>query len=361
MQSAINYRPARTFAVNTKLEDVFTFEHLYTSAKKCCKNVRWKTSTQNFEHAMMMNIHKLRKDVLNGTFKSKGFHKFTINERGKTREIKSLHITERAVQKCLCDYYLTPLFTPTFIYDNSACIKGKGTNFAIKRLKHHLHQFWQEHHNDNGYILLLDIKSFFNSINHQVLIDIMSKKIKDKAILDLFSYLVHCFGGECGLGLGSQISQVSASIYLNSLDHFIKDCERQKYYGRYMDDAYVICKDKQQLECLLKGIENVLVKLKLRLSPNKTHIVKLTHHFTFLKRRFKLYENGKLDVRPYKPNIRRYCRKYRKLLRKGLERKKLKILEITFKGYLQEFNYIDKYTRRIIYGYFKTTHKQFNY
>lgn len=144
-------------------------------------------------------------------------------------------------------------------------------------------------------------------------------------------------------------------------NNYIKDEKRMKYYGRYMDDAYIICESKQQLEHLLKGIEKVLETLKLKLSPNKTHIIKLTHRFTFLKRRFKLYPNGKLDVRPYKPNIRRYYRKYRKLLKKGIERAKLKILEITFRGYLQEFNYIDLYTRRIIYGYFKTTHQQFNY
>ena len=356
MQTAINYCNAKTFAVNTKLEDVFTFEHLYESAKKCCRNVRWKTSTQNFEHEMMLNVHKLKKSVLNETFKSKGFHQFTICERGKTREIKSLHITERAVQKCLCDYYLTPVFTPSFIYDNGACLKGKGTGFAIKRLKHHLHKFWQENHTNKGYILLLDIKSFFNSINHQVLIDIVGKKVKDPKILKLFAYLVHCFGGECGLGLGSQISQVSASIYLNKLDHYVKDIKGQKYYGRYMDDAYVISKDKKTLEDLLEGIKVVLGELKLQLSPNKTHILNLSNGFTYLKRKFRLFENGKLNVKPYKPNIRRYCRKYKKLLKKNLSREKLKALEITFKGYLQEFNYIDRYTRRIVYGYFKRTH-----
>lgn len=265
MHTATNYCNAKTFAVSTKLEDVFTFEHLYESAKKCCKNVRY------------------------------------------------------------------------------------------------LHQFWQEHHNNKGYILLLDIKSFFNSINHQILIDIVSKKIKDQNILNLFSYLVNCFGGECGLGLGSQISQVSASIYLNRLDHFIKDEKSQKWYGRYMDDAYIISDSKEELKELLKGIENVLETLKLHLSPTKTHILSLTHRFTFLKRRFKLFENGKLDVRPYKPNIRRYCRKYRKLLNKNLSREQMKVLETTFKGYLKEFNYIDRYTRRIIYGYFKRTHSRFDY
>lgn len=359
MQSAINYCSANTFADNTTFEDVFTFGHLFKSAKKCCNGVRWKTSTQNFESKLLSNVHKLRKQVLNGTFRSKGFHQFTIRERGHTREIKSLHISERAIQKCLCDYYLVPLFTPTFIYDNGACMKGKGTTFSINRLKKHLHNYWQEHKTNKGYILLLDIKSFFNSINHEKLVEIVSKKVKDPKLLALYKYLVDCFGGECGLGLGSQISQVSASIYLNGFDHYIKDVKGIKYYGRYMDDAYVICDSKEKLQELLEELKEILVDLKLKLNTKKTHILSLQHRFTFLKRRFMLFENGKLDVRPYKANIRRYCRKYNKLLNKRTTWQALYVLQITFRGYLKEFNYIDKYTRRTLYGYFKRTHQQF--
>lgn len=357
MQSAINYCSAQTFADITKFEDVFTFKHLYDSAKKCCNGVRWKTSTQNFESELLLNVKKIKTQLSSGKFKSKGFHNFTIKERGKEREIKSVHITERAVQKCLCDYYLMPLFKTTFIYDNSACMKGKGTVFAIKRLKRHIHRFWQENGSNKGYILLLDIKSFFNSINHQKLIEIVGKKVKDEKLLKLYAYLVNCFGGECGLGLGSQISQISASIYLNGLDHYVKDEKREKYYGRYMDDAYIICKDKDELKTLMLEIQKILECLKLRLNLKKTQIYSLEKGFTFLKRRFRLFTNGKFVAKPYKPNIRRYCKKYNKLLKKCVSKSSLIVLRKTFNAYLKEFNYYDKYTRRIINDYIKRTYQ----
>ncbi|MEG1565307.1 MAG: reverse transcriptase domain-containing protein [Bacilli bacterium] len=220
------------------IEELFSFENVYHSARRCTKGVRWKTSTQNFECLMMSNAERIRREVISETYRSQGFHEFTLRERGKVREIKSVHITERMVQKTLCDYCLIHLFTPKFIYDNGACMRGKGTSFAIKRIRHHLHDYYQKFGSE-GYILQFDISSFFNSINHDILIEMVKKHLTDEKIFNLYAYLVRCFGGECGLGLGSQISQVSASIYLNPLDHKIKDELQFKYYGRYMDDGYI--------------------------------------------------------------------------------------------------------------------------
>lgn len=328
------------------LEELFSFTHVYNSAKRCTHQVRWKTSTQNFEALMMSNVCQLRRDVISETYKSSGFHRFVIRERGKVRKIMSVHITERTVQKTLCDYYLIPKITPKLIYDNGACLKRKGTSFAIKRLRKHLHKYYLENGSD-GYILQFDIKDFFNSINHQLLIDKMRKVIEDDKIFKLYSYFVNCFDGDTGIGLGSQISQVSASYYLNELDHLIKDKLGFKYYGRYMDDGYIICNSKEQLKECLREIKELFEKLKLTLNPKKTLIISLKHGFTYMKRRFNLKEDGYISMKPYKKNILRYKRKYKKLMLKNVEDKVLADLRQTFKGYLKEFNYVDRYTRRI--------------
>lgn len=322
-----------------KFEDIFTFENLYKSAKKCCNGVRWKSSTQNLETKMLHVVTKLHEQLLNGTFKSSGFHEFTLRERGKERLIKSVHITERIVQKCLCDYGLMPTFTKRFIHDNGACLKGKGVRFAVKRLKTHLHRYYLRNSTNEGYILLFDIKSFFDSINHETLKK-MVKPYLDEKTFKLYAHLIDCFGGGVGLGLGSQISQVSAGIYLSQLDHYLKDKLRIKFYGRYMDDGYVICKSKEHLKEVQTIIVRLLENVRLTASTKKTYIVALKHGFTFLKRRFILRENGKLTIRPYKKNIRRYLRKYKKA-------KDKKSLTTIFVGYLKEFNYQDRYTRRI--------------
>lgn len=329
-----------------KFNDVFSFENMYASARKCCNGVRWKTSTQNFENELIKNVVNIRKEVLNKTYKSKGFHRFTIHERGKVRLIESVHISERMVQKCLCDYYLIPKFTPKLIYDNGACLKGKGTGFAIKRLKTHLHRYSQKYGN-TGYILLFDISNFFGSINHSILLKMVKDKFEDSDIYNLYEYFINCFDGEKGLGLGSQVSQVSASIYLSYLDHKLKDELGIKYYGRYMDDGYIICNSKEKLQYYKQIIIETLNKLKLELNPHKTQIVKLSKGFKFLKRYFMLYDNLKIVVKPNKKNILRYKQKYKKLNVKQVGEETIKVLEQTFVGYLKEFNYYDRYTRSI--------------
>lgn len=325
------------------IEDVFTFDNLYKSGKKCCNGVRWKTSTQNFEKELAHNVNILRKQVLQEKFKSKGFHKFTLKERGKVREIASVHITERAVQKCLCDYYLVPKFSKSFIYDSGACLKGKGVHFAVKRLETHLHKYITKH-NNKGYTLTFDISNFFGSIDHNILLNIVKNKFEDKRLYDLYAYFVNRFEGEKGLGLGSQVSQISANIYLNVLDHYIKDELGVKYYGRYMDDGYIICESKQELKELLQKIKNKLKELKLELNPKKTHICSLKN-FSFLKRLYVVFDNNKISKRPYKKNILRHKRKVKKLIK--INTNAINQLIINFKGYLKEFNYSDRYTKAV--------------
>lgn len=333
-----------------RFEDVFSFENLLKCGRACCKGVRWKTSTKNFETKLLTTIHDLKRQLDNGSFKTKGFASFTLRERGKIRQIKAVHITERAVQKCLCDYYLLPLFTPTFIYDNGACLKGKGVSFAVSRVKTHIHRYWLKNKTNTGYVLQFDIKSFFDSIDHKILLDVVESKITDRRVFDLYKHFILAFGGGKGLGLGSQISQVSASIYLNGLDHFIKERLRCKHYVRYMDDAIIISNDKEKLEMVLEHIVKICSDLNISLNIKKTHITKLENGFTFLKRRFILFKNGKIVLKPFKKNIRRYCKKILKLKKKNID---IKAVQISFVGYLKQFNYFDKYTRRV-YEKFKT-------
>ena len=115
-------------------DEVFSFRHLYLSGKKCCKGVYWKNSTQRYIGNIIPIIAKTHRELQNGTFKHRGFHAFTIMERGKKRYIRSVHITERAVQKCLCDYCLVPIYSACFIYDNSASLKHRGMDFALRRM-----------------------------------------------------------------------------------------------------------------------------------------------------------------------------------------------------------------------------------
>lgn len=274
-------------------DELFTFDNLFDAFYKCRTNVRWKESIQRYEANLYTNIYDLFKQLENRTFKSKGFHTFVINERGKQRWIRSVHISERIVQKVLCDNYLVPLLSHYLIYDNGATLKGKGTDFTLIRLNLHLHKYYREFNTNKGYILIYDFSDYFGSINHNILFDYISNFILDKDIFELVVYLVNNFGS-VGLGLGSQVSQILSVAFPNRLDHYFKDFLSIKYYGRYMDDGYVICNNMDDIRNCEDKLYEISSKLDLKISPRKIKIERLDKGFKFLKKDIILTDSGKV-------------------------------------------------------------------
>lgn len=293
-------------------EDVFTYKNLYEASRKCRLGVGWKASTQRYLSEEICNVSKLYNDLHSGKYRALPFGEFDLYERGKARHIKSCHIKDRVVQKCFCENCLLPALMPSLIYDNGACMKDKGIHFARNRLKTHLMRFYRKH-KTNGYVLVFDFKSYFDSIPHDLLIEMVGKKIQDKRLLDLYAQLVNDFGGGKGLGLGSQISQISAIYFLNGFDHFIKERLKIKFYGRYMDDGYLICHSKTHLKYCLQEMIKFCKRLKIRLNLKKTQIIKLTAGFNYLKQRWRVLESGRIIRTPCKKNIVRQRRKLKKL------------------------------------------------
>lgn len=295
-------------------DNVFTFERLLSSANKCKRNVSWKGSVQNFMNESIANVAKLAEELSTRTFKINHRYKFSSYERGKLREIQSVHIRERVVQRCLCDYCLTPIFEPTFIYDNCASQKGKGTHFALNRLKCQMQRYYRKY-GYNGYVLRFDIHNYFGSIDRDKLIDMVRQRITDQDLLNIIQLFLDEYTDPLGIGLGSQISQVLSLYYLSPIDHLIKDRLRVKYYVRYMDDGIIISNDKNELKYILSEIEKMLASLGLTLSPKKTTICKLSH-ITFLQKRISLLPNGRIVMKISKQSIARERRKLKKLANK---------------------------------------------
>jgi hypothetical protein len=261
----------------------------------------------------MRNIAATRRKLIAGESVQSGFKEFTLNERGKIRHIKSVCISERVVQKCFCDYCLNPVLTRTLIYDNGAGVKGKGVRFALRRLIAHLSKFYRRNGNSNaGYCLSMDFSKFFDSIDHEALFKMLDRDIRDKRVLDLTKKFIAVFGGGKSLGLGSQVSQIAAIYFPSGLDHFVKDYKGEKFYGRYMDDLYVIHHDKEHLEQLLAEIETVCAALKITANKKKTRIVKLAAGVEFLKGKYILLPSGKVLRRLCKDSSKRMRRKLKK-------------------------------------------------
>lgn len=320
--------------------EVFNFDNLYKSYKKCCCGVGWKASTQRYKVNALVNVNDTLHALQAGTYKSRGFCEFDIVERGKPRHIKSVHISERVVQRCLCDYALVPMLGNAFIYDNGACMRGKGIDFAVHRLVCHLQRHYRKYGTD-GYALVFDFSKYFDNILHEPLKEIVNKTFEDKRIVRLVHGFIDDFG-DIGLGLGSQISQVSALAYPNRLDHYIKEMLRVKAYVRYMDDGVLIHPSKEHLQRCLAEIKRICGELGIKLNVHKTQIIKLSRGITFLKRRFILTDTGAVIIKPARKGITKMRRKLRTFKRR-LDEGKMSMQDIqtsfvSWQGHIKHCN-----------------------
>lgn len=317
------------FAKFDDISKVSSMNNLNKSAKKCAKGVRWKTSTQKYEYHKLMHCTKTKKEILENKNLAKGFICFDLTERGKVRSIKATKIEERVVQKTLCREILLPALRPYLVYDNGACLKGKGADFALNRTIVQLRKYYNRYKTNKGYVLLFDIKSYFDTIPHEILIDMLSRDFTNPQIIKIITDLIMAFKkyGKVGIGLGSEISQISAVYYLNDVDHYIKDQLGYGLSNRYMDDGYIIFRTKEEANVCLRQLKVFIKKYGIKFNEKKTQIVKLERGFKFLKVRFILKPNGKVDKILNAERVTRERRKLKKY-KKFVEQEIISIVDV---------------------------------
>ena len=313
-QARYKRRRARREAKKPKAtyEDVISLSALDKAADMASRGVGWKASVQRYNLSRMFNIYKTHMILKAGGDVRRGFICFDIRERGKLRHIQSVRIFERVAQKSLCTNALKPVLTKGLIYDNGASQEGKGTHFQMKRLKVHLIRHFNKHGRKGG-ILLIDFKDYFGNINHAKLKRIYERAFDDERVKKLAYSFIDAF--DRGLGLGSEVSQISAITYPNRIDHYIKEVLRIKGYGRFMDDSYLIHEDKKYLEECLAVLKEYYREEGIVVNDKKTHILDLKHGIPFLKTRYYLTETGKVIMKPCRESITRERRKLKKQAR----------------------------------------------
>lgn len=274
------------------IEELTTLDNICGAFYECAKVSFWKESTQRFRDNLLLKAIELQDELRNGTYKVSPTIDFTLSERGKKRQINAPVIRDRVVQKLLMKHILLPALTRPLIYDNYASLKGRGTSMARKRMDVHLQRFIRKH-GTNGYILQIDVRKYFESIDHEVLKRLYRKEVREPPeIIRLIDYIIDTASQSGkGLNLGSECPQIFAVYYLHSLDTLMKTVCGEKYYGRYMDDIYIISESKEHLSELLGIVKKQLSDLKLEVNERKTHITKLTHGFTFLQIKYSFNGN----------------------------------------------------------------------
>lgn len=333
-------------------DDVFTYLNLYEAFRFCKIGVRWKSSIQSYEANLPINTYDIYKKLKDNKWKSKGFTKFTICERGKMRDIQSVHISERCIQRCFCDNYLVPATTPTLIYDNGASLKGKGVEFEINRLKKHIKDYFRKYGND-GYVVTFDFTNYFGNIDRSILYQQMDELFLDEKLKKMYHKLIDAF--DEGLGLGSQVSQISAVAFANKIDHYFKDFLGVKYYARYMDDIRIIEKDLDKVNEYISDMKRLCKSLSITLKDSKIKVCKISHGFTFLKKRISVSPTGKINIRLSRKSIKAVKRRLRKM------NDKLQLGKLTSKEILNSYkSWRESVKRYKTYYTIKRIDKYFN-
>ena len=289
-------------------EKVTDFNNLYHAYRKAKSGKGYKNSSAKFEIQALDGVHKLKQQLESKQYTVSKYNKFYVYEP-KKRLIEAAAFKDKVVQHSLCDNVLLPKLADVFIRNNFAGQIGKGTLFGLNTLKNDMQSFYDEH-GMNGYILKADVTKFFYTIDHNVLKQILRKHFADIDLLWLCDLIIDSTDN-LGLPLGNQTSQVFALLYLNDLDHYIVENLNIKYYGRYMDDFYLIHNDKNYLKYCLNEINRIIADLKLSLN-GKTQIMPFKQGVKFLG--FHTYvKDGKILCRIRNENKRNAYRKYKKM------------------------------------------------
>jgi hypothetical protein len=178
------------------------------------------------------------------------------------------------------------LFDDHFIHFSLSSRKGKGIHFGIT----HLRRFILKISANGGkpcFALKMDIKRFFDTIDHEILKKLICKRLTDEKTLLLVDTIINSFtkiaGKKSGIPLGNATSQLFANIYLHVLDDFIKQSLREKFYLRYCDDFIILSSDFHHLQSLINPIHEFLKNnLLLELHPNKISIRSINQGIDFI-------------------------------------------------------------------------------
>ncbi|MEZ5386828.1 MAG: reverse transcriptase/maturase family protein [Prosthecobacter sp.] len=250
------------------LADVASVENLMEAAKRARRHKSRKPDVEDFFHKLESHVMALHETLMNGTWQPGKYHHFWVTDP-KRRYISAAPFADRVVHHALC-LWLEPLLSKHFIARSFSCQPGKGTGAARECVRKLVNQ--------HRYVLKCDVRKFFESIDHGILLRRLCKVVHCPGVrtlvgLILDSHVTPQQERPCGLPLGNLTSQLWANFYLDGLDHWITEEMRFGAYARYTDDFLIFADDKAALNELRSGIEPHLNTLRLELAVDKTRLM----------------------------------------------------------------------------------------
>jgi len=264
-------------------ERICAFDNLYLAFRRARRGKRRQPAVAAFEFNLEDNLLALQDELMNETYRPGAYTHFTLYD-GKPRRISAAPFRDRVAHHALCNV-VEPIWEARFIHDSYACRKGKGTHAALDRCT----QFARRY----PYVLQCDAVQFFPSVDHQILLGLLARRIADPRTLRLCqlvigsgagihedTYRLVWFPGDDllaalrprGLPIGNQTSQFWGNVYLHELDLFVKQTLCCLAYIRYVDDLLLFAADKPTLHHWQREIERFLQDLRLIIHPHKSRI-----------------------------------------------------------------------------------------
>ena len=376
--------------MNNKYNKLTDLNLLYDSYIASMKGSFWKKEPQKFSIDFLSEIIKLKNELENHTYKTLDGSEFTLNERGKIRHIHASRMRDRVVRHALCDGELNDALSPYLIYNNGASQKGKGISFTRKMFEKDLHNFWLKHHTNDGYIGFIDFSKFYDNVRHDKVKELVLPKLSEEGrwifneVLKTMevdvSYMTDEEYSQCletkfdslwyyknipksmrtgekmmakGLGIGDQVSQSIGIFFPTLIDNYVKIVRGCKWYGRYMDDMYIICKNKEELISIINGIIEITQKIGMYINHKKTKIIKLSNQYKFLQIKYSLNKKGKVIKKINPKSItreRRRIKAYKRLF--DLGKLPYKDIENACRSWMGEYSKIMSKKTNTIYKRF---------
>jgi len=244
---------------------VVAFDNLYRAFGGASHGKRDRPEVREFEYHLETRLWEIREELAAGEYAWGPFHRFRVRDP-KRREIRAAPFRDRVVHHALFNV-LDPIFQRGFIADSYACIPGRGTHRAARR-----YRAFVRARAGRGYRVQGDVKRYFASVDHEVLLARLRRRIGDRRMLNLLGTLV-THGAERpgrGIPIGSLTSQLFANAYLDALDHFVKEGLRVRHYLRYMDDFLLLASDRSEARDRLNAVRAFLTaRLRLELNPRR--------------------------------------------------------------------------------------------
>jgi hypothetical protein len=317
--SAMQTTKSAGFAINAEdtlfYDNIIGFDALYQSMMKCKKGVMWKASVASYRLNAIERTIGLMESLQDGTYKQNPPMRFRITHP-KPREIASVSFRDRVYQHSLNDNVVYHVMTRSFIYDNYACQKGKGTDFARNRMKELLRRYYRKHGN-TGYVYQFDIKGYYPNMSHEVCENVFRRKLDNDVFRRVRAIMSEQYDGDKGYNAGSQLIQIAGISVLDEFDHECKEQMCAELYGRYMDDFYIIHENREYLLACAERIKEYLERLHFKLNEAKSRCYPLKDGIPFLGFTFRLTDSGRVLMLIKSENVKAERKKLFRLVKQS--------------------------------------------